>query len=244
MAAKAGVPFCFLQIVIMTHQVGTFKKVGLLLLLLAFLAVPLACGGGDEDGEDLSEGLVFNFDDTDESADGAGDEGPVEAPNPFARLTYDDGLHGRVAYVYDVQAFVAEMEQSRRDMIRLLERAQEAGGSVEWVAQVHDAHRVSEDFRIRTYNYVLSEELAEEYVDFHAAFLEAVQLYSHGADRMLQAAIVVGPGGRNVGDLLPAERTDFQSLLSEGGFYLADAEVLTTRTRDDLKELVKYLRVR
>lgn len=227
----------------MTSEVGTIRKIGLLLLLLAILAVLLACGGGDE-GEDLSEGLVFDFGDTEESADESGDEGPAEAPNPFARLTYDEGRHGRVAYVYDVQAFVREMERSRRDMIRLLERAQESGGSVEWVAEVHDAHRISEDFRIRAYNYVLTDDLIDEYVDFHAVFLEAVQLYAHGSDRMLQAAIVVGPGGRSVGDLLPAERTDFESLLSEGGFYLSDAEILTTRTRDDLKELVKYLRVR
>lgn len=71
-----------------------------------------------------------------------------------------------------------------------------------------------------------------------------VQLYAHGADRMLQAAILMGPSGRSAASMMPAERTEFASLLSEGGFYLADAEVLATRTRDDLKELIKYLRVR
>ena len=73
--------------------------------------------------------------------------------------------------MYDVQSLVTETERSRRDMIRLLERAREWGVSLDWVAEVHDAHRVSEDFRIRAYNYALSEELADEYVDFHAAFL-------------------------------------------------------------------------
>ena len=212
-------------------------------MVAVFLAVAPACGG-EAEGEDMSDGLVFTFDDAGDAADPAGADAPVNRDNPFARLAYDDGRYGRVAYVYDVQSLVTEMERSRRDMIRLLERSQELGATLDWVAEVHGAHQVSEDFRIRAYNYVLTEDLIDEYVDFHAAFLEAVQLYAHGSDRMLQAAIVVGPGGRNVGDLLPAERTDFESLLSEGGFYLSDAEILTTRTRDDLKELVKYLRVR
>ena len=57
--------------------------------------------------------------------------------------------------------------------------------------------------------------------DFHASFLEGVQVFSQSADRLLQAAIVLGPSGRSVNDLSADVRSDYNSLVSEGGFFFA-----------------------
>ena len=204
------------------------------------MAAAIACGGSE--GEDLSEGLEFVFDDEEPAETVITDpSGPISV---FARLTEDEWRYGRVSYAYDVSHMVGELESSRRTMVRLLERGQEHGGNLDWVTEVHDEHRVSEELRIRAYNYALPEELLEDYADFHAVFLEAVQLYARGSDRMLQAAIVAGPTGRNALDMAPVDRAEFYSLLSEGVFFLADAELLVGRSRDDLKEITKHLRVR
>ena len=212
-----------------------------LALAALLLLVAAACGGGD----DPLEGLEFVFDD-EETADGAA--GTAEAAptvvSPYARLYADDWRHSRVAYVYDMQAMAMDMEHSLRSMVRMLESGRDGDGSLDWVVQVHDLHRNSEELRLRAYNFALDEDLVEDYVEFHASFLEAVQIYALGADRMLEAAILLGPTGRTVGDLTASERAEFVSLLGEGVFYMQGAEVMVSRSRDDIKEIIKYLRVR
>lgn len=244
-AVAVGLPY----IGIMTSEAHTSSSVrsggrrwpAIALILAALLLIVTACGGGP----DPLEGLEFVFDDeeTTEGVAGAAEAAPTVV-SPYARLSADDWRHPRVAYVYDMQAMAMDMEHSLRSMVRMLENGREGDGSLDWVVQVHDLHRESEELRLRAYNFGLDEDLVEDYVEFHASFLEAVQIYALGADRMLEAAILLGPTGRTVGDLTASERAEFVSLLGEGVFYMQGAEVMVSRSRDDIKEIIKYLRVR
>ena len=201
------------------------------LAVLAFIG----CGSGDP------EELVFDFDDVPEDP-------AVVAPqptyDPFSRLVDHSGRESRLTYLHDIWAMSRELEETRRHMVRLIEVGREEPVDVDWVVRVHTQHQFSEELRIRAYRYPISEDLVEDYLDFHAAFLEAVQVYSYGADRLLSGAILVGPAGETSADLYPVDQSEFMSLLGEANFYMADAEVLLVRTDDDLGEIFRSLRVR
>ena len=139
---------------------------------------------------------------------------------------------------------VREVESSRRVFVRLAEDAQAEVVGVDWQVDVHTHHRLSEELRIRAYGYPVPEDLAADYLDFHAAFLEAVQIYSFGCDRLLEAAIIIGPSGRTNEDLSAPENSQFESLVGESLYYMVDAELLVGRVQDDLRDIFQSLRIR
>lgn len=213
------------------------RSVRLFILALAISSFGIACGGGPA----ADEGLTFVFDETEEEA--VQTAAAAEVADPFLRLVQIDDRQLRVAYLYDLWSMAQEIKRGSRTMTRLNEGALEPV-SLDWVLSVHDFHRASEEFRLRAYNYPLPEDLAADYVDLHAAFLETVQLYSHASDRMLSGALLVGPTGRTSHDMEAAQFASFQSYIAESTFYLVDTEVLFTRLDEDLKELFRSMRVR
>lgn len=214
---------------------GPSGRFVLFLAAVALFALVLGCSG------DELEALEFDFSDLpDEEADA----GPPPTVDPFARLFDHDQRELRLAYLHDVGAVLYQVERSRRDIVKLIEDALSEPTDLDWVVDAHTAHRSSEELRLRAYSYPLPEEIAEDYITFHAAFLETVQLYAFAADRLLGAAILLGPSGRISSDMLPAESSDYRSMLTEGMYYLLDAELLLTRAEDDLKQLLKDMRVR
>lgn len=229
-----GVPF---NVLIMRSRASLMVPVWLLALCAAVAWFGLACGGGGEDGD-----LVFDFSDLEDEPQAQ--SGPRPTRDPFARLSQRPKREMRLDYLHDIWAMLRQLETSRRSMFRHVEDAQSERVKLNWVVDAHNLHRRSEEFRIRAYSYPVPERLAGDYLDFHVAFLEAVQMYSHSADRLLAAAIVIGPSGRGSSDLLPAETAQYVSLLGESAYYSLDTEVLTSRLQDDLKEIFKSLRVR
>ena len=214
------------------------------LLVSAFLLIFAACGD-----DDPSAGLDFeSFLEDASSVEGAVAEGDAlidsVVPNPYSRL---DGHHERlvrVSYVHDMLTLVREITTANRDIENLVDTGRTSEAGLDWVVAVHDMHRASEELRFRAYAYEVNEVLVLDYVDFHASFLEGVQVFSRSADRLLQAAIVLGPSGRSVNDLPADVRSDYNSLVSEGGFFSQDTEVLLTRSSEDLQALVQELRLR
>ena len=201
-----------------------------LLASLALVAL-LGCAGGEEPFE-------FEFDDLE-----AEETGPPPTLDPFRRLTGQDLRIVRLKYLHDVGAMLGQIERSRRQIVRLIEDAADPV-STDWVVDVHTAHRTSEEMRLRFYSFPLPEDIADDYISFHAAFLETVQMYSFAADRLVASAIVLGPTGRVSTDMEHAQESEFRSLLSESNYYLLDTDLLLTRAEDDLKQILKDLRVR
>ena len=214
------------------------------LLASAFLLIFAACGD-----DDPASGLDFeSFLEDTSAAEGAVAEGDAlidsVLPNPYSRL---DGHHERlvrVSYVHDMLTLVRETTTANRDIEGLVDTGRTNESGLDWVVAVHDMHRSSEELRFRAYAYEVNEVLVLDYVDFHASFLEGVQVFSQSADRLLQAAIVLGPSGRSVNDLSADVRSDYNSLVSEGGFFSQDTEVLLTRSSEDLQVLIQELRLR
>ena len=214
-----------------------------LIWFVSGLAVALslvACGGGGID-ESLLEGLEFDF----TGVVGGSDDAPVEEvesvedPSPFTGiglLNLEQGF--RVAYLHDMETLVDEVRESTRSMQRLgenMDTDQDGANHLEWVVAVHDMHFRSEELRYRIYRYPFTDDLTLDYVDFHADFLRGVEIYSLCADRLLESALMLGPGV-SAGDLTPADYAEFQSLVGESTFYCAQAEVFNTRSGEQLRE--------
>ena len=215
------------------------------LLVSAFLLIFAACGD-----DDPSAGLDFeSFLEDASSVEGAVAEGDAlidsVVPNPYSRL---DGHHERLIRVSYVSRHAylgpGRLPLLTGDIENLVDTGRTSEAGLDWVVAVHDMHRASEELRFRAYAYEVNEVLVLDYVDFHASFLEGVQVFSRSADRLLQAAIVLGPSGRSVNDLPTDVRSDYNSLVSEGGFFSQDTEVLVTRSSEDLQALVQELRLR
>ena len=209
-----------------------------LLVALVYAVVLLAATACGED--DPAAGLDFEsyINDVETSEPGAVAD---DTPSAYARLDGDHERLLRIAYVHDLKTLVEEVTAANRDVERLTDDARGAETSLPWVIQVHDMHRASMELRIRAYAYELLDPLVLDYVDFHAAFLEGVQVYSQAADRALQAAIILGPDGRTVGEMTPEQEADFLSLVGEAQFFFRDAQVLLTRSGEDLSTLVSDL---
>ena len=214
------------------------------LLASAFLLIFAACGE-----DDPAAGLDFEgFLEDASVAEGDVAEGDalIESvvPNPYSRL---DGHHERlirVSYVHDMLTLVREITTANRDIENLVDTGRTNEAGLDWVVKVHDMHRASEELRFRAYAYEVDEVLVLDYVDFHASFLEGVQVFSRSADRLLQGAITLGPSGRSVNDLPADVRSEYNSLVSEAGFFSLDTEVLVTRSSEDLQALIQELRLR
>ena len=215
---------------------GRWPVIALLAVLLPVLA---ACSGE----EDLSAGLDFETFLAEVEEDGA----PVAEvePGPYSRLDVSHERLVRISYVHGIQTLVREVTASSRDVERLVEDvAAGDSASLDWVVQVHDMHRASEELRIRSYGHELAEVLVLDYVDFHASFLEGVQVFAQASDRLLQAAIVLGPSGRKATDLPPEQLAEFRTLVGEAAFFARDTEVLLTRSAEDLQSLIQELHLR
>ena len=202
-------------------------------VLVALVPFLVSCGG--------EEPFEFDFDDLPPEEEV--DTGPPPTLDPFRRLTGQELRLVRLDYLHDVGAMLAQIERSRRQIILLVDDAAEPV-STDWVVDVHTAHRTSEEMRLRFYSFPLPADLAEDYVTFHAGFLETVQMYSYAADRLVAAAITLGPTGRVSTDMDASQESEFRSLLAEANYYLLDTEILLSRAEDDLKLILKDLRVR
>lgn len=210
------------------------------LVAFALLALLAAVGCGEEDpaaGLDFTAALAAV---EEEEAQGGASE---VAYDPFSRLTGHHERLLRISYTHDLMTLVREVTRGSRDIERLVDDSAPDSG-LDWVVRVHDMHRASEELRIRAYGYQLDEALVLDYVDFHASFLEGVQVFAQSADRLLQAAIILGPSGRVVSDMPAEQQAEFMSLVGEAGFFYQDTEVLNTRAGEDLRELIGELHLR
>lgn len=61
----------------------------------------------------------------------------------------------------------------------------------------------------------------DKHADMYLSELELIQVMNFGAARLLEAATVLGPGGRTVDALGPEDYRRFEVLMREAGFFLS-----------------------
>ena len=112
------------------------------------------------------------------------------------------------------------------------------------MAEVHEVTRESDDyFQVLTSLEVPASQ-REQYQYLYIAMLESVQVLGYGADRLLAAAVLVGPSGRSMLNMSGEEVDAFQTLMRESQFFLSDAEALVDRRITEVGRAISGLRLR
>lgn len=191
-----------------------FGALALVLVLLLALSggCALVRGGGDENA-DPAEGLeILEF-------------GPDPTPVPVEEEVRNLAVSGlaleELNYLYHRQVLMEQLRVVQRDLEQLQGFEGGAGAGLGWVIDVHDAVHGAD----LIFEQVLGMEVPEYQRDKHAEMylseLELIQVMNFGAARLLEAATVLGPGGRTADGLELEDSRRFQVLVRESGYFLS-----------------------
>lgn len=187
------------------------------------------------------------------SEEGNGEIGMIDfgddpTPEPLSVVSARVGVPPEVLveinFLYSLQVSWESLRGINRDMQGLLEYGGPGEVGVEWVVQVHDvSHEADRLFRRLTAMGVPASQRAQ-YEDNYLDLLEAVRITGFGGDRVLAAALRVGPTGRTVVTMPDPEREEFLVLTRESSFYLRDAEKLIERGIERVGEAISGVGLR
>ena len=203
-----------------------FRLIALLLVLTLVSISTLGCGllgfGGDGDsGESLDMEMIQFADDL-----------PTPEPDAAAAarsLIVDPDILVEIHFLYNFQVRLEGLRQVVRDLNSMLDYSGPGDIDLDWVAEVHEVTRESDDyFKVLTSLDVPGSQ-RKQYEYLYIDMLEVVQVSGYGADRLLAAAVIVGPSGRSMLNLSGEEVDEFQTLMRESEFFLSDAERLVDR---------------
>ena len=219
-----------------------------LLFLVLVLSLSLGCGmlgfGGDSE-DDAPMGLI-QFDDAD----------PVEEPG--AAGSFDGGGDGalvspvsinpevlvEIHFLYSFQVRMEGLRQVIRDLNAGLEHSGSADVDLDWVIEVHQVTRESDEFFQLLTSMKVPESQRDQYHHLQIGMLETIQVAGYGADRLLAASVIVGPSGRSMLNMSDGEVDEFETLLRESRFFLTEAESRMTRQMGEVVRAVGGLVLR
>lgn len=212
------------------------------LLLMVFLVSLslLGCGmlgfGGDGDESDPDSMDLIDF----------GDDLPTPEPEQAVAqaLSVDPESLVEIGFLYSFQVRLERLRRMVRDLDSSNEYSSPADINLEWVADVHEVTREADAFfkELTSMEIPGSQRVRYEYL--YIGMLEAVQIAGFGSDRLLAAAVLVGPSGRSLPNMTPAEVDRFEALIRESQFFLRDAERRVDGEIEGVGEAVSALRVR
>ena len=215
------------------------RQVPLFLVILTVLSLSLGCGilpgfGGDSEAPELG---MIEFDDDGEIV--------LEPEEIIARaLSIDPEVLIEIRFLYYFQVRLERLRQVIRDLNSAVEHSGPADVNLDWVIEVHEVTRESDDFfRVLT-SLDVPESQREQYQHLQIGMLETVQVAAYGADRILAASVVVGPSGRSMLNMDIEETDRFETLLREARFFLSDAASRVEREVDEVSQAVGGLGLR
>ena len=216
------------------------RPVSLFLVILTALSLSLGCGfipgfGGDSGDGELG---MLEFD----------DEGEVvlEPEEIIARAlsSIDPEVLIEIRFLYYFQVRLERLRRVIRDLNSAVEHSGPADVNLEWVIEVHEVTRESDDyFRVLT-SLDVPESQRDQYQHLQIGMLETIQVAAYGADRILAASVVVGPSGRSMLNMDIEEIDRFETLLREAKFFLSDATRRVEREVDEVSRVVGGLGLR
>ena len=219
-----------------------FRLVALLLVLALFSISSLGCGllgfGGDGDSEDSLEMDIIQF------ADDVSISEPEPEEEVALALSIDPNILVEIHFLYNFQVRLEGLRQMVRDLHSMLDYSGPGDIDLDWVAEVHEVTRESDDyFKVLTSLDVPVSQRAQ-YQYLYIGMLESIKVSGYGADRLLAAAVIVGPSGRSMLNMSEEEIDAFQTLMRESRFFLSDAERLVDRRVTEVGRAVSGLRLR
>ena len=218
-----------------------FRPVVLMLLVVLASLSLSGCGmlglGGDGDGEAEAESLdLIDF----------GDDLPTPEPDQVVAeaLSVDPGSLVEISFLYNFQVRMERLQRMIRDLDSTSDYSSPSDVNLEWVAEVHEVTREADDFfrELTSLEFPDAQRIQYEYL--YVGMLEAVQIAGFGSDRLLAAAVLVGPSGRSLLNMEGVEADRFDALIRESEFFLRDAERRADREIDSIRDAVSSLRVR
>ena len=217
-----------------------FRLVALLLVLALVSISTLGCGllgfGGDDDSEESLDLDMIQFSDD------------VPSPEPEEEvalaLSIDPNILVEIHFLYNFQVRLEGLRQVVRDLHSMLDYSGPGDIDLDWVAEVHEVTRESDDyFKVLT-SLDVPVSQREQYQYLYIGMLESIKVSGYGADRLLAAAVIVGPSGRSMLNMSEEEIDAFQTLMRESRFFLSDAERLVDRRVTEVGRAVSGLRLR
>lgn len=188
-----------------------------LVLALAAIILTSGCalvrGGGDEEA-DPNQGLeMLEF-------------GPDPTPIPVAEAVRDLSVSGlaleELNYLYHRQVLMEQLRTVNRDLEQLQGfEGHEGARGLDWVIAVHDVVHEADLMFGLALGMEVPEYQRDKHADMYLSELELIQVMNFGAARLLEAATVLGPGGRTVDALGPEDYRRFEVLMREAGFFLS-----------------------
>ena len=212
------------------------------LSVLLVLLFPLGCGLFGGEGGSSGEMELIEFGDELPAPDPGLDSGPAEVE--FQTLQVDPRILEEIYFLYNFQVRVEGLQQVIRDLSSMLQYTGPGDIDLEWVAEVHEVTRESDAyFRVLT-SLVVPESQRGQYGYLHIGLLETVQVSGFGSDRLLAAAVLVGPSGRSMVSMSGEEVDEFETLMRESAFFLRDAERRVDTRIQELGRVVSTLSLR
>ncbi len=217
-----------------------FRFLGFLVLFL-MLFPAVACGGGSEEGDDL----MIDFGDGPapdvgyqeaQSKGGGGAVGLALSVNPEVLI--------EVRFLYEQQVRLETLRRLHRDLEGLLEYSSPSDVDLDWVIEVHEVTEEADEFFLLLTSLRVPEYLRGNYEHVYISMLESVQVMGLGLDRVLSAALTVGPTGRSLLHMDSMEVDEFETLMRESKFYLRDSERLLDRQIDGIGDAIGQIRLR
>ena len=180
-----------------------------------FLVFSVACfGGGGESGE---IGLIeFEAEPTQVPEDDGVDRA----------FSVDGEVLDEINFLYGYEVLLEDLVRLNHDFVRMAEYDTGVSLGLDWVIDVHNVTREADEL----FSLVLSQRISHVQRERHGGMylrgLEIIQVLAYGSDRLMAAALEIGPSGRDLEVMSQDEVNRFQTFVREAGFFFRDADEL------------------
>ena len=186
-------------------------------VVVGLLSVAFAgCGGGDGVVDDGLDELEF----VDEPTPSVG---PVEQVDVIGQFLQEMVLLLPDMEYLDTQAFyIEELQEVARDIISHIEGGEGDEAGLEWVVSVHRTVLEWDGLQSLLAQQEVSFEHRDRYGVIYVGMIESYYRIAFAADRLLGAAVILGPTGRTSGELSLEERRRYRVLMNQAGVLRED----------------------
>ena len=193
-----------------------------LVFFIAVLVLP-ACGGGGDAPDDGIDEIEF-VDEPTAVPGGAG--GEVDVIGEFLQETVL--LLPDMEYLDTQDFYLGELQEVARDITSHIEEGRDGEVGLEWVVGVHRTVLSWDALQAVLGEQEVSKEHRDRFGEIYVGMVESYYRLAFGADRLLGAAVILGPSGRTREEMSLEEERRFRVLLNQASYFaeIADEKVV------------------